>query len=79
MAKLLTDEQAQFVRENVEHRGNQELADLVNKKFSTNFTRLQIKGWKRNHHLSSGLTGRFEKNHIPANKGKHNPTVGRTA
>ncbi len=79
MAKLLTDEQEQFVRENVDHRGNQELADLVNKKFSTNFTRLQIKGWKRNHHLSSGLTGRFEKNHIPANKGKHNPTVGRTA
>lgn len=79
MAKLLTEEQEQFVRENVDHRGNQELADLVNDKFGTNFTRLQIKSWKRNHHLSSGLTGRFEKNHIPANKGTHPPTVGRMA
>lgn len=39
----------------------------------------QINGYYSNHHLNCGITGRFEKGHVPANKGKHPPTVGRMA
>ncbi|AUJ23138.1 HNH endonuclease [Virgibacillus dokdonensis] len=69
MTKLFTHEQEMFIRENVKGLGNQELADLVNKTFDLSITRKQMKNWKRNHNLSSGLTGRFEKGNVPVNKG----------
>ena len=68
-SKLFSDEQLEFIKENVKNIGNKELVDLINKKFNTSFTVSQIKGFKHNHKISSGLTGRFKKGHIPANKG----------
>ncbi len=47
-----------------------EIADLVNKTFGTNYTKTQIECYKNNHHILSGLTGHFEKGHVPKNKGK---------
>ncbi len=46
----------------------------MNEKFNTSFSCQQIKAQKRNLHLISGLTGRFEKGSRPANpiqKGEH--------
>lgn len=68
--KLLNDEQDKFLRKNVQGLTNQELTDLINKKYKTNFKIQQIKCYKNNHHISSGLNGQFQKEHIPANKGK---------
>lgn len=68
-SKLFTEEQIEFIKINVKGRTNKELTDLINNTFKTSFELLQIKNFKRNNNLSSGLTGRFEKGHIPANKG----------
>lgn len=69
MARLLTSEQHQFLEENVKGMGNQELTKLINEKFGTDFSLQQIKTYKKNHNLSSGLTGHFPKGHVPINKG----------
>lgn len=68
--KLLSNEQDKFLRENVRGLTNQELTDLINKKYHTSFTINQIKGYKKNHHILSGLNCRFQKGHTPVNKGK---------
>ncbi|MBR3974378.1 MAG: HNH endonuclease [Clostridia bacterium] len=66
-----------FIKANYKGTGHQKMAELVNEKFGTVYTKEQIKSFYHNRHLNSGLTGRFEKGHIPANKGTHPPTVGR--
>lgn len=68
--RLFTPEQEEFIRSNVKGIGNEELTNMVNERFGLNITKKQMKRWKNNHHVSSGLTGRFEKGHVPDNKGK---------
>lgn len=58
-----------FIEKNYTGNGPTAMTELVNKKFKTNYTRNQMKGYYKNHKLNSGLTGRFEKGHIPPNKG----------
>ena len=47
-----------------------ELTALVNSHFQTNYTLAQLKAFRKNHRLVSGLTGRFEKGHPNLNKGR---------
>lgn len=79
MTKLLTSEQEKFLRENVWGKSNTDLTELLNKKFGLSLNHRQVKNWKKNHKVSSGLTGHFGKGNVPFNKGKHMPTVGRMA
>lgn len=65
-----TEEQRQFIKEHNYLKTSRELADMFNKRFGTSITYKNIKCFRENHHLNSGLTGRFEKGHVPANKGK---------
>lgn len=65
-----TEEMRQFISNNVKGISNAELAGLFNKRFHTNVTTSQIKAYKANHHLSSGLTGHFVKGQPSHNKGK---------
>lgn len=69
-SKLYPPEIAEFIRMNAPGMYNKELTELINKTFDTNYSVNQIDCYKTNHHISSGLTGRFEKGHTPANKGK---------
>jgi len=69
-SKLFPLEIIKFIRENAPGRYNKELTELVNKTFKTNYKVNQIEHFKVNNKISSGLTGQFEKGHIPANKGK---------
>ncbi|HEL2003128.1 TPA: HNH endonuclease [Streptococcus suis] len=71
--KIYTDEMKVFIFENYKGKTSQEVADLVNKHFGTSFTALQMKRFRGNHKLNSGLTGHFEKGRIPHNKGKKYP------
>ncbi|MFU1797352.1 HNH endonuclease signature motif containing protein [Paenibacillus azoreducens] len=64
---LLSDEQTEFVVSHVRGLSNLELANLVNETFNLNLTSKQIKTWKQNHGLSSGLRG--SEGHAPPNKG----------
>ena len=68
--KLLNDVQHDFLIDNYKGIGNCELTKLINNTFNTNFTVQQIKQYKSNRHLDSGLTGRFEKGQKSWNKGK---------
>lgn len=58
-----------FFKENNSGRTSQEITELLNKTFGTNYTRAQIKSCRARHHWDSGLTGRFPKGHEPYNKG----------
>ncbi|OTN76760.1 hypothetical protein A5886_001839 [Enterococcus sp. 8G7_MSG3316] len=67
--RLFTDEQIRFIKKNAIDTSNIALTNLINAEFGTSFTLKQIKGWKKNRRVSSGLTGHFEKGHVPINKG----------
>lgn len=65
-----TKEQKQFLIDNNYMKSSQELADMFNKEFGTNITKTNIKCFRGNNKLNSGLTGRFEKGQVSWNKGK---------
>lgn len=69
MSQKYPNEVSSYIKEHAKGVGNQELTDKVNKKFGTTYTREQIKRYKANNKISSGLTGRYEKGNIPFNKG----------
>lgn len=56
-----------------------EIVEAYNKQFHEPITMSRLKSYISNHKLKTGTTGRFEKGHVPANKGKPHPTVGRMA
>lgn len=65
-----TEAMKKFIIENVEGISNDELTKRFNAEFGTSLDVSHIKSYKKNHHLSSGLTGQLEKGHRPHNKGK---------
>ena len=73
MARLLTDVQDVFLKENLKGVSNRDLTEMLNFKFGLSLSLNQVKAYKKNHNLSSGLTGRFEKGFTPYNKGKKRP------
>ncbi|EKN67862.1 HNH endonuclease signature motif containing protein [Schinkia azotoformans] len=64
---LFTKEQKAFIKENVRGLSNRKLTDLVNQKYGLSITVKQMKTWKNNHGLSSGLKG--SEGMDPPNKG----------
>jgi len=70
MAHKFTKEQADFIKTNVKGTGNDELTQMFNSHFKLNLKVSQIKAFKKNNKLSSGLDGYFQKGHVPFNKGK---------
>lgn len=65
-----TPEQAKFIEDHVQGRGNEELTDIFNTHFKLDLNVKQIKAFKKNHKLNSGLDGRFPPGHTPFNKDK---------
>jgi len=68
--KLFPKHIVDFIKENAKGLYQKELTELVNSAFETTYTVEQIDSMKSRYHISSGLTGYFEKGHIPQNKGK---------
>lgn len=66
---LLNAEQAQYFLANHKGKYAREMAKEMNEKFGLCLKENQVKAYRKNHHLNCGLTGRFEKGNIPANKG----------
>lgn len=73
--KLLTYEQHQYFLNNHQGKVAHIFAEEMNKKFGLSLTGQQIKRYRNNNNLYSGLTGHFEKGHVPANKGKKFPNM----
>lgn len=69
MAHKYTDAQVDFIRENVKGLGTKELTEMINNHFGLTLRVSQIKSFKSNNKLSSGLDGQYINGHIPANKG----------
>jgi len=67
--KLYPAEIKEFIEKNHKGVGPKDMAELLNKTFGTNYTKKQLKSYYKNHKINSGLTGHFQKGHIPANKG----------
>lgn len=59
-----------YIEANHRGVGPCEMAEALNRVFGTSYTKSQIKGYYGNNGISSGLTGRFEKGHVPFNKGR---------
>lgn len=69
MAHKWTKEHYQFILDHVYEISNKELTEKFNQHFKLNLTIGQIKAYKKNNGISSGLDGRFKKGRIPFNKG----------
>lgn len=69
-SKQFPAEVRDYIRDNHKGVGPKEMAERLNQIFGASYTKSQIKGYYGNNGLNSGLTGRFEKGHIPPNKGK---------
>lgn len=65
-----TEEMREFILENYKGIYAKDLAARFNARFGTDVTAEQMKSYKCNHKLNSGLDGRFQKGNIPNNKGK---------
>ena len=74
-----TEEEREFLKTFILGHTYKEIVAEYNKRFEDRITESRVKGYMANHKLNNGLTGRFKKGHIPANKGTHPPKVGRMA
>lgn len=74
-----TDEEHKFLKSFIPGHTYKEIVAEYNKIFDEPITESRLKGYMGNHKIKNGLTGRFKKGNIPANKGTHPPTVGRMA
>ena len=70
MSKAIPKEQIDYVRQIAWHRTTEEVRTMLNEKFGTDYTYMQVKTLKHNHKIRSGLTGQFEKGCKPWTKGK---------
>ncbi|MBQ6568304.1 MAG: HNH endonuclease [Treponema sp.] len=68
-SKLFPRAVRDYIRANNAGKTAEQMTELLNSHFSTSYTSAQIKGIRARMHLVSGLTGHFERGHIPANKG----------
>ena len=57
--KIYSQEVVDYLAEIVDGRLADELADMINEKFGTNYTADQIRSLKKNHHLRSNIDTRF--------------------
>ena len=73
--KLLTKEQHDYLVSIQKNKTSRDVANEMNQKFGLSLTEKQIKSYRRNNNLNSGLTGRFEKGRVPYNKGKKLPNM----
>lgn len=67
---VYTEEEHAFMREFVPGHSYRETASAFTEKFGREISISQVKAYTGNHHLNTGRTGRFQKGHVPPNKGK---------
>ncbi|MBO7726926.1 MAG: HNH endonuclease [Oscillospiraceae bacterium] len=60
----------EFIRDNSWNVSSEEMANMTNEKFGTNWTKTGMKQFRQRHGIKSGLKGWFQKGHPPGNKGK---------
>ena len=71
-----TGEEIDFLRKNAPGRHYCEIVEMFNRKFEYQIDSKKLRETLKNHKISTGLTGRFEKGITPHNKGKKFPGTG---
>lgn len=71
--RLTTPEQDEYMRRHCKGKTAEKLIELMQNAFGITMTKAQMKGYKNRKKINTGLTGCFEKGHVPANKGKKLP------
>ena len=74
--KRYTKKELDYIRKITPGRHYHEIVEMFNKKFEFQINAKKLKETLRNHNISTGLTGRFEKGITPHNKGKTFPGTG---
>ena len=64
-----SDEEKLYLKEITPGRHYREIQELMYEKFNHQFSIAQIKNAISRYNLNTGFTGRFEKGHVPVNKG----------
>lgn len=67
---LYPEEVKKFIEQNHRGIGPVEMSGRLNSTFGTNYTKNQMLSYYKNHKLNSGVNTKFQKGHIPLNKGK---------
>lgn len=68
--KVWTHEIIEFLKANNKCVSAKQMAQMLNEKFNTDFNSTQVKGIRARLKIKSGISGRFEKGHVPPNKGR---------
>lgn len=63
-------EVSEYIFQHYEGIGPKQMTQMVNDEFGCEYRHSQVSAFYKNRHLNSGLTGRYEKGNVPANKGK---------
>lgn len=79
MMHFYTEEECQFLRDNIKGTPYNQMAEMFNEKFGTNVGVTALKGKISKLKLKNGLNGCFEPNRTPWNKGKNFIAGGRSA
>lgn len=79
MSHLYSREELDFLKEFALGHSHSEITEAFNKKFPPGVGINSIRACLKNHKITTGRTGQFEKGHVPVNKGRHSTTVGRMA
>lgn len=66
---IWSKEEKEYLKEITPGRHYKEIQELMSKKFNLDLTPNQIKGAIGRYKLNTGLTGQFNKGHVPDNKG----------
>lgn len=69
-SKTFPQKVGDYIRSHYQGVGPKEMVGRLNETFGTSYTIRQVSAWYKNHGLNSGLDGRFQKGHVPVNKGK---------
>ena len=63
-------EVGEYIRKHHKGVGPTEMTKKINEIFGADYKPKQLNAYYKNHGLNSGLDGRFQKGHVPANKGR---------
>ena len=77
--RLLTREQHDYLVSIQKNKLSRDVANEMNQKFGLSLTEKQIKSYRRNNNLNSGLTGRFEKGQTLTIRGRNTPICQKIA
>lgn len=68
-SKAFPEEVKTFIYDKYKGVGPTEMTDILNNTFQKDYKVSQLKSYYANHDLNSGISGHFNKGHVPQNKG----------